>query len=455
MYPGLNYKEDDEKFILLGKVFETIDEKNSKEILSRIGFKNRDFGIICIKIFFMSLFFNYPLSIVIDELNNKEELRKFAGILEVPEETQVSGYFSRFDIVKYYKMINSYLKRYFKPHKKIKDEYIVDATPVACDINIVKKYISDDHLKKLGLKWSYSTTKKSFIGFKVTVVLEKNSLTPVSILIHPGAPHDSRIFEGILKELKRRRLIKPGDILYFDRGYYSIENYQIDITKFKIHPIIFPKFNFNIDDITEKLSYPLEIYANNNETENLKEEINDLANQTVEILREWKDYKPIRGIIEDFFKVAKNAFGLDEFHSYTEKSMVKNIILGLLLTTIVIQQGFKTKTQLQRLSEGYVDFEKPKTTKKSKKSDDKEKTEKTNEKKEKSGQQNLEVKIKEQKANLYNYEDYQNPKSEKTKENSLDKFENNEKSLKTTIKENLSKFLINPLKCYNTTGFIN
>ena len=188
MYPGLNYKEDDEKFILLGKVFETIDEKNSKDILSRTGFKNRDFGIVCIKIFFMSLFFNYPLSRVIDELNNKEELRKFAGILEVPEETQVSGYFSRFDIVKYYKMVNSFLKRYFKPHKKIKDEYIVDATPVACDINIVKKYISDDHLKKLGLKWSYSTTKKSFIGFKVTVVLEKNSLTPISILIHPGAP---------------------------------------------------------------------------------------------------------------------------------------------------------------------------------------------------------------------------------------------------------------------------
>ena len=32
-YPGLNYKDNDEKFILLGKVFETIEKKNSKEIL--------------------------------------------------------------------------------------------------------------------------------------------------------------------------------------------------------------------------------------------------------------------------------------------------------------------------------------------------------------------------------------------------------------------------------------
>ena len=57
MYPGLNYKDNDEKFILLGKVFETIEKKNSKEILSRIGFKNRDFGIICIKIFFYIFIF--------------------------------------------------------------------------------------------------------------------------------------------------------------------------------------------------------------------------------------------------------------------------------------------------------------------------------------------------------------------------------------------------------------
>ena len=97
-----------------------------------------------------------------------------------------------------------------------------------------------------------------------------------------------------------------------------------------------------------------------------KNEISDLVNQTVKILTYWKDLKPIIGIIEDFFKVAKEAFGLGEFHSYTEKSMVKNILLGLLLTTIVVQCGFKTKTQLQRLSESYVDFEPPKINKKKK-----------------------------------------------------------------------------------------
>ena len=100
--------------------------------------------------------------------------------------------------------------------------------------------------------------------------------------------------------------------------------------------------------------------------EETKNEISDLVNQTVKILTKWKDLKPIRGIIEDFFKVAKEAFGLGEFHSYAEKSMVKNILWGLILTTLVVQSGFKTKTQLQRLSESYVDFEPLKVNKKKK-----------------------------------------------------------------------------------------
>ena len=260
MLPGLNYKEDDEKFIVLGKVFECVESKKSKDILSRAGFRNRNMAVMCIKIFFISLFFNYPLSRVIDELNAKEELRNFAGIFTIPTEHQVSEYFSRFDICQFFKYANSTLSTFFKPHKELTDEYIVDATPVECDINVIKQFIKDKRLKKLGLKWGYSTTKKHFIGFKVTVVLEKYTLTPVSIFIHPGAHSDAKIFEGILEELKRRRLIKNGDKLYFDKGYFSLNNYHIAINKFRIIPLIFPKSNFDINKIKTNLSIPLEFY---------------------------------------------------------------------------------------------------------------------------------------------------------------------------------------------------
>ena len=59
-------------------------------------------------------------------------------------------------------------------------------------------------------------------------------------------------------------------------------------------------------------------------------------------------------IIEDFFKVAKDAFGLGEFHSYTVESMSRKIYLCLLLTALIVQQGYKTKTQLQKFAEGNV-----------------------------------------------------------------------------------------------------
>ena len=41
------------------------------------------------KIFFIHIFFNYNISDVVNELNRSYKLRKFAGILEVPSETQV------------------------------------------------------------------------------------------------------------------------------------------------------------------------------------------------------------------------------------------------------------------------------------------------------------------------------------------------------------------------------
>ena len=57
MQPGLNYKDDDEKFILLGKVFEFVENEKTKNILSRAGFRKRSMAVICIKIF-LCLYFS-------------------------------------------------------------------------------------------------------------------------------------------------------------------------------------------------------------------------------------------------------------------------------------------------------------------------------------------------------------------------------------------------------------
>ena len=391
--PGLNYDKHDPKFILLGKVFKFIENEKIKDIFNRNGIKNRNTFVIYLKIFFMHIFFNYNISDVVNELNRSSKLRKFAGISDVPSESQVYEYFSRYEPELYCNIVNSILRKFYIPKKTRKDTYIVDATPVECDINILSKYITKEHLKKLRLKFGYSKSKGYFIGYKVTVVLEKTTRTPVSILIHPGAPNDSKIFDEVLKELKRRRLIKPKDILYFDRGYFSYENYKIGINKYKIIPVIFPKEIFNINKFQDQMSYSLMIYKNKNKIEENKKLTNHLQRLLLIKLENWKEYKPVRGIIEDFFKAAKGAFGLGKFHSFTDKSMYKNIYLALLLTAIVVQTGFKTKTQLQQLAEGRIEFQPPKNKNTKNKKDNKQNNEKT-ETPNKTGQQQLKIKLK-------------------------------------------------------------
>ena len=98
----------------------------------------------------------------------------------------------------------------------------------------------------------------------------------------------------------------------------------------------------------------MEVFSKNKKAKDLKKDIDNIASILYQELRNWKYLKPIRGIIEDFFKVAKNAFRLGEFHSYTVESMSRKFYSYLLLTTLIVQQGYKTKTQLHRLAEGNV-----------------------------------------------------------------------------------------------------
>lgn len=214
MLPSLNFSKKDPKFTLLNKVFKYIDNKKAMRIYGRNGIKNIPMMVICIKIIFMASYFGYSVSKLIDEINRDNRLRKFIGIGgEVPKVSQVYEYISRYSSDKFVNIVNSLLKTCNKNYRKSYKKYIVDSTAVECDINHVKQYISLEKLKKLKLKWGYSTTKGYFIGFKVTVVLDEKTLCPVSILIHPGAPNDSKLFDQTLKELKRRCIIKLKNII--------------------------------------------------------------------------------------------------------------------------------------------------------------------------------------------------------------------------------------------------
>ena len=181
-----------------------MDSRESQKILASYGFKNLNKQIFAFKIIFISMFFDLNVKFIINELNSKKELRKSFNISEVLTADQVYKIFSEQNEVMLLKSLNRILNSMNQTKRRGKKTFIVDATPVDVDINFHRNKKSKEHLKKLNLKWSYSSSKGYYIGFKATVVLDYDSMNPVCILIHSGAPNDAKLFEEILENLQKR-----------------------------------------------------------------------------------------------------------------------------------------------------------------------------------------------------------------------------------------------------------
>jgi hypothetical protein len=84
-----------------------------------------------------------------------------------------------------------------------------------------------------------------------------------------------------MENLKKRRIIRKNDTIIFDRGYYSYQNYQIGISKYKIVLLIFPKENFKIQKLNDKLTYPLQVFNNKKTEKQAKKLYNTLKNEII------------------------------------------------------------------------------------------------------------------------------------------------------------------------------
>lgn len=347
----LNYSKEDPNYILLGEIFKIIGSRKAKTIMASKGVKNINMMILSVKIVLTAIFFNTTVEFVVRELKRDKRLRKFFEIKEVPDALQISEFLSRFDSDTYVKIVNSILLQIKPLKRRGKRTFIVDATPVDLDYNIKRKTRSKKYLEKQNLKWSYSSSYGFYIGFKATIVIEQKSTLPVAIIIHSGAPHDSKIFTEIMENLRKRRIIRKNDIIIFDRGYYSYKNYQIGISKYKIVPLIFPKENFKLQKLKDQLTYPLQVFNSKNIEYQTKKLYQRLKTELLQKISKWKKYKPIRGKIEDFFKLCKSGLSLKKLHKYTPESAKRTAILNVLLAGLITTQGYNTKTALQKLSE--------------------------------------------------------------------------------------------------------
>jgi hypothetical protein len=133
---------------------------------------------------------------------------------------------------------------------------------------------------------------------------------PVYFMIQRGSPSDTKMVARILPVLRRKKIIRRGDCILFDRGYYSYQNYKLAIQEYKVIPLILVKNNFNIKKLEDILSFPLETFENKKENlDKAKKHYKALVDELMKYITKTKKLKYHRGFIEDFFKVMKVGLG--------------------------------------------------------------------------------------------------------------------------------------------------
>jgi len=348
MKPSLYYDKKDFKWILLNQILKIFDSRKTHQELAknRLTPLNRSKNIL--KIIILALYFDMDVSYVVSELNRNKKLKNQLGIGEVFSEEQISEFLSRHSEKYWQEFIIKLLNKLnFKNTRGIR-RIIVDGTDVQIDLNWFGRRISKKSLEKKPYKWGYSSSKGFYIGLKLTLALDCRTMQPLAMLLHEGSPNDAKIFSEILEELKNRRIMRKGDVLLFDKGYFSKENYQIAIVNYKSAILIFPRGKNPLRKVFDNISYPLECFTGQDRN---KEIYMALTTRSKEMMKKWKNYKGIRSKIEDFNKILKESLSLRKIHHYTKESIHKNIYLNVLLAGLITLQGFRTKKVIQRLTE--------------------------------------------------------------------------------------------------------
>ena len=331
--------QNDSKWKLLSKVLNIFDSRSVKLVMARSGLKPLKQAGVYTKIVLIAMCFSLDISYVVRELNSREELRNFAGIVEVPRTATLYSFLSRFTAEQFVDMVLKVLNTICQNNNR-DNTVIVDCTDISLDINWFRRRIRKADLECKEFKWGYSPSKGYYIGMKLVLAISYPSFKPLSFLIYEGSAGDVKIFDNIVKELIRRRALRKGSTLVLDKGFYSYLHYVEDITRFKIVPLIFPRKNFNLNRALGMISYPLEVF--NGKPAYVKEKkhfYNSLVLEFKEKICRWKDFKPIWSIIEDIFKLAKNSFVFSKLHRYTMRSVEKTCALCVLLTCVVISLG--------------------------------------------------------------------------------------------------------------------
>ena len=332
----------DEKWEILSKIVDKLETRETKKALARNGITPVNKAIKLLKVIILAMFFELEISYAVSEVNRRLELRKFLRIEEEVKLRSVYSFMAEFEADKFISFVFSILNSNSKKRPNRLSILILDWTDISLDLNPFRKR----DLKDKPYKWGYST-KGFFLGMKMMVLIDYRTLMPLFFHVYPANVHESRIYPLILEMLKRKRLIRFGDAIIMDKGFYAYKNYLIGI-RYGVVPLIIPRKNFNLEKLEGLMSYPLFIFNSKN-VEKEKRKYRKLVKRLFEGLK--MNLKTLRSIIEDVIKLGKEAFSLKRLHCYDFEPVRKKCSLSVLLTGMTIKLGFREKKLIQRLSE--------------------------------------------------------------------------------------------------------
>ena len=352
MEPPLILDISDPKWKLFAGIIKIFETRKTRKIISRCGIKPLGKAVIIIKIVLLSMFFSCEIAYIVDELKNRKRLRQFLNIEEILDADEIYRFLSEFDPDQFMEMTLKILNSICGGRDRKRTTIIIDSTDVCVDINWFRNTYKKSDLENRDFKWAYSSSKGHYLGFKLILAIDYPSLKPLGFLLYSGSPNDSKLFDNIVNELMRRKVMRKGDMLVLDKGFYAYYHYTDGLVKYGILPLIFPRKNFKLGKVLNGVIPTLEFYSDKpNRIQEKLSFLKKLVSEFKEVISNWESFKYVRSFIEDVFKIEKNALSLDRLHKYTSRSVKKTCSLAVLLIGVLASMGFREKGTLQKLAE--------------------------------------------------------------------------------------------------------
>lgn len=298
------------------------------------------------KILILSDTFELDCSYVISEIETNKKLKSFMELKYVPDIEYLYKYISKLDS----DGINTFFRNVFKVtsniHNKGRKYVIIDTTAVPVDINTWRKRFDIGKGRKYS--WSYSSSDGYHVGYKLILAIDAITFEILGFEIYSGSPNDAKLLSEFVESLCTSKKLRMGDFVICDRGFTSLQNYHILISRFLLIPMIFARKNTDLKRLLGTLTPSLDIWNGKPYLLNIWKKI---VREFVQIAEIWPSFKEIRSNIELFFNVAKNCVRLNKVHQFTRESVLKKVIRAFHLTSELIRAAKLFNIGVRELAE--------------------------------------------------------------------------------------------------------